>query len=94
MRQNKNKALFFDARVTMKERSTIRCLKRARIFHLILVGLPTRLILFVKGLLTNDLNFLTDLSANISPSAPLPPLTDKLPFQNFLKVLGNRKCKI
>ena len=59
MRQNKNKALFFDARVTMKERSTIRCLKRARIFHLILVGLPTRLILFVKGLLTSDLNFLT-----------------------------------
>ena len=59
MRQNQNKALFFDARVTMKERSTTRCLKRACIFHLILVGLPTRLILFVKGLLTNDLNFLT-----------------------------------
>ena len=59
MRQNQNKALFFDARATMKERSSTRCLKRACIFHLIVVGLPTRLILFVKGLLTNDLNFLT-----------------------------------
>ena len=59
MRQNQNKALFFDARPTMKERSSTRCLKRACIFHLIVVGLPTRLILFVKGLLTNDLNFLT-----------------------------------
>ena len=29
MRQNKNKALSFDARVTMKERSITRCLKRA-----------------------------------------------------------------
>ena len=58
MRQNQNKALFFDARVTMKERSTTRCLKRACIFHVILVGLATRLILFVKGLLKNDLNFL------------------------------------
>ena len=57
--QNQNKALFFDVRVAMKERSTTRCLKRANIFHLVLVGLPTRLILFVKGLLTNDLNFLT-----------------------------------
>ena len=59
MRQNQNKTLFFDARVTMKERSTTGCLKRAWIFHLILGGLPTRLILFVKELLTNDLNFLT-----------------------------------
>ena len=55
MRQNQNEALFFNVRVTVKERSTTRCLKRACIFHLILVGLPTRLILFVKGLLTNDL---------------------------------------
>ena len=57
MQQNQNEALFFDAQVTMKEKS--RCLKRVCIFHLILVGLPTRLILFVKGLLTNDLNVLT-----------------------------------
>ena len=59
MRQNQNEALFFDVQVTIKEKSTTRCLKRVCIFHLILVGLPTRLILFVKGLLTNDLNFLT-----------------------------------
>ena len=58
MQENQNEALFFDVRVTMKERSTTRCLKRACIFHLILVGLPTRLMLFVKGLFTNDLNFL------------------------------------
>ena len=55
MRKNENKALFFDAWVTIKERSTKRCLKRA----CILVSLPTRLILFVNRLLTNDLNFLT-----------------------------------
>ena len=59
MRENPNEALFFDVRVTMKEKSATRYLKRVCIFHLILVGLPTRLILFVKGLLTNDLNFLT-----------------------------------
>ena len=58
MRQDQNDAFFFDVWVTMKEKSTTRCLKRVCIFHLILVGLPTRLILFVKGLLTNDLNFL------------------------------------
>ena len=58
MRQNQNEALFFDVRFTIKEKSTTRCLKMVCIFHLILVGLPTRLILFVKGLLTNDLNFL------------------------------------
>ena len=57
MRQNQNKA-FFEVWVTMKERSTTRCLKRPCVFHLILVGLATRLILFVKGLLKNDLNFL------------------------------------
>ena len=43
----------------MKEIPTTRGLKRVCIFDLILVGLATRLILFVKGLLTNDLNFLT-----------------------------------
>ena len=59
MRQNKNKALSFDARVFMKERSITHCLKRVCIFHLIVVGLSTRLILFVKGLLTNDFNILT-----------------------------------
>ena len=53
MRQNQIKALFFDAQATMEERSTTRCLKNACIFHLILVGLPTRLILYVKGMLTN-----------------------------------------
>ena len=57
MQQNQNKALFFDVWVTMKERSAARFLKRACIFHLILTGLPTRLIFFVKGLLTN--NFLS-----------------------------------
>ena len=61
MQQNQNKALLFDVPVTMKEGSTTRCLKRAGIFHLILVGLPTRLLLFVKGLLTNNLNFLTGI---------------------------------
>ena len=55
MQQNQNEALFFDVRVTMKERSTTRCLRRACTFHLILVGLPTRLILFVKELLAKDL---------------------------------------
>ena len=55
MIQNRNEALFSNVRATMKERSTTRCLKRACIFHLILVGLPTRLTLFVKGLLTNEL---------------------------------------
>ena len=55
MQQNRNEALFSNVRVTMKERSTTRSLKRACIFHLILVGLPTRLTLFVKGLLTNEL---------------------------------------
>ena len=55
MQQNKYEDLFFDVRVTMTERSTTRCLKRVCIFYLILVGLPTRLILFVKRLLTNDL---------------------------------------
>ena len=59
MRQNENEALFFDVRVAMKEKSTTRCLKMVCIFHLVLVGLPTRLILFIKELLTNDLNFLT-----------------------------------
>ena len=59
MQQNQIEALFFDVRVTLKEKSTTRCLKRVCIFHLILAGLPTRLILFVKGLLANDLNFLT-----------------------------------
>ena len=59
MRQNENVALFFDVRVAMKEKSTTRCLKMVCIFHLVLVGLPTRLILFIKELLTNDLNFLT-----------------------------------
>ena len=59
MQQNQNEALFFDVRVTLKEKSTTRCLKRVCIFHLILVGLPTSLILFVMGQLTNDLNFLT-----------------------------------
>ena len=59
MLQNQNKALFFDVRVTMKESSTTRCQNRVFIFHLNLAGLSTRLILFVKGLLTNDLNFLT-----------------------------------
>ena len=59
MQQNQNEALFFDVRVTMKEKSTTRCLKRVCIFHLNLVGLPTSLILFVMGQLTNDLNFLT-----------------------------------
>ena len=59
MQQNQNKA-FSDTRVTMKERSTTRCLKRTYIFNLILVGVPTRLILFVKGLLKNDLNFLIE----------------------------------
>ena len=34
------------------------------------------------------------MSANISLSAPLSsPLTDKLPFHNFLKVLDNRNVK-
>ena len=55
MQQNQNEALFFNVRVTMKERSTTRCLKRACNFHLILVGLPSKLTLFVKGLLTNEL---------------------------------------
>ena len=59
MRQNQNKALFAYAWVPMKERSTARCLKMACIFHLILVGLPTRLTLFFKGVLKNNLNFLT-----------------------------------
>ena len=59
MRQNQNEALFFDVRVTGKERSTTGCLKRACIFHLILVGLPTKLILFVNGLLTNDLKLVS-----------------------------------
>ena len=59
MQQNQNEALFFDVRVTMKEKSTIRGLKRVCIFHLILVDLPTSLILFVMEQLTNDLNFLT-----------------------------------
>ena len=58
MQQNQNKALFFDVGATVKERSTTRCLKRTFIFHLILVVLSTRLILVVKILLTNDLNFL------------------------------------
>ena len=49
-----NKVLFFDARVTMKERPITRCRKRACIFHLILVGLPTRLILIVMEVLTNN----------------------------------------
>ena len=59
MQQNQNEALFFDVRVTMKEKSTTRCLKRVCIFHLILFDLPTSLILFVMEQLTNDLNFLT-----------------------------------
>ena len=59
MQQKQNEALFFDVRVTMKEKSTTRCLKRVCIFHLILVDLPTSLILFVMEQLTNDLNFLT-----------------------------------
>ena len=59
MRENPNEALFFDVRVTIKEKSATRYLKSVCIFHLILVGLPTRLILFVKGLLTDDLNFVT-----------------------------------
>ena len=50
----RNKVLFFDARVTMKERPITRCRKRACIFHLILVGLPTRLILIVMEVLTNN----------------------------------------
>ena len=62
---------FFDARVTMKKRSTIRCLKRACIFHLILVGLPARLILFVKGLLTNDLIFLVGFVCQYFPFCSL-----------------------
>ena len=60
MQENQYEALFFDVRITMKEISTRRCLKRACIFHVILVGLPTRLIFFVKELLTNDLNILTE----------------------------------
>ena len=59
MQQNQNEALLFDVRVTMKEKSTTRCLQRVCIFHLILVDLPTSLILFVMEQLTNDLNFLT-----------------------------------
>ena len=59
MRQNQNKAIYFDMRVTMKERSTTCCLKRECIFHLILAGLPIKLILFLMGLLTKKLNFLT-----------------------------------
>ena len=47
MQQNQNNVLFFDVPVTMKERSTTCRLKRAGIFHLILDGLPTRLLLFV-----------------------------------------------
>ena len=46
MRQNQNEALFFDVGFTIIEKSTTRCLKMVCIFHLILVGLPTRLILF------------------------------------------------
>ena len=59
MEQNQIEALFFDVWVTMKERSTTHCLKSACIFHLVLIGLPTRLILFLNGLLSNDFNFLT-----------------------------------
>ena len=34
MQQKQNEALFFDAQVAMKVRSTTRCRKRACIFHL------------------------------------------------------------
>ena len=84
MQENQNKALFFDVRVTMKERSTTRCLKRACIFHLILVGLPTRLILFVKGLLTNDLNVLAGSVCEYFPlRSPLLPINRQTSISKF-----------
>ena len=89
-RKNKNECqkikirLFFDARVTMKERSTKRCLKRACIFHFILVGLPTRLILFVKVLMTNDLNFLIAFFCQYFPlCSPLLPINRQTFISNL-----------
>ena len=67
MQENQYETLFFYVRVTMKERSTKRCLKRVCIFQVILVGLPTRLILFVQRLLTYDLNFSTGFFCQYIP---------------------------